>query len=100
MLHVPYALSYFYGHTWYCISDEDYNYYPRWNPSVFFEITDAHLSRYWIFSFQSDDKTQKEPFIGFPEWANDEYYYSRLIDGDHSEREIFQEYKKCRKKVL
>ena len=91
--YVVYALSYFYGHIWYCICEEDYTYYPMWNPDVFFEISDGHLSRYWIFSFRNDAKNQRRPFFSFPEWANDKHYYNGLTDGDQPERDLFKNYK-------
>jgi hypothetical protein len=52
------------------------------------------LSKYWIFSFQEDAENIKRPFLGFPEWANSNCFYTDLIEGEEEAWEIFLGYKK------
>ena len=76
--YVVYAISEFYLNPRYCIADEFYSSYPMWIPMNFFEIVDPRPSRYWIFSFKND-KPKIRFFLGFPEWANDEYFYNNIV---------------------
>lgn len=92
--YMVYAVYEVYDTTWFCIDDEQFR-LPRWHPKFFFEIDDQRLSKYWILSFQGNSKNIMKPFLGFPEWANNEYFYVELIDGD-GEREsydVFHKYK-------
>ena len=90
--YVVYAISEYYDNIWYCICDESYSYYPMWIPFPFFEISDNHLSRYWIFSFKQD-KPKNRPFFGFPEWALEQVFYDNLTDGADREVALFKAYK-------
>lgn len=91
-----YAISEFYGFIWFCILDRNSDTSPMWYPSVFFEIIDSRLSRYWIFSFfENSLKKGKRPFFGFPEWAVNIEFYSDLVEGESEEIELFQRYRKA-----
>jgi hypothetical protein len=92
--YIVYSVGALYGFVWYCICDESYIFYPMWNPEMLFEIIDKRLSRYWVFSLD-DGKDKKIPFLRFPEWANNPYFYEELIDGDSSDANaiIFSKYK-------
>jgi hypothetical protein len=90
-----YALGEIEGNVWYCICDESYFLYPMWNPYPLFEISDNRLSRYWVFSFDEDNK-KKAPFLSFPEWAKDShYFYTQLVEGNNRDQNavIFKSYK-------
>jgi uncharacterized C2H2 Zn-finger protein len=92
--YIVYAVWIYLGYIWYCICDEDKTFYPMWNPSMLFEITDNRLSRYWIFSLD-EDNDKRAPFLSFPEWANDPYFYEELVDGNSIDINavIFKKYK-------
>jgi hypothetical protein len=92
--YVVYALRVYLGHIWYCICDEGCDFYPIWNPSMLFELTDSRLSRYWVFSFD-EENNRKVPYLSFPEWANDPYFYTELVDGNatNTHAVIFKKYK-------
>ncbi len=97
--YVVYALSEFYKNIWYCIYDEYCTSYPMWTPSQFFELTDNHLSRHWVFSLKKDSSTTDVAqedlrlFFGFPEWATELGFYDRLTDGEEKEVALFKTYK-------
>lgn len=87
-----YSLSEFYGYVWYCILDDGPE-FPMWNPSMFFEISDPRLSRYWIYSLQKNYQNNVVPFFSFPEWIKNDYFYDSLTDGEDKEVEVFKNYK-------
>lgn len=91
-----YAITLFRGYVWYYICDEDYSYYPVWNPSPLFEVVDGKLSKFWRFNFIKEHPHYigSETIFAFEEWANDPYsYYDKLTDGDEAEVSIFKRYK-------
>lgn len=92
--YVVYAIWIYLGYIWYCICDEDKTFYPIWNPSMLFEVSDNRLSRYWIFTIDKDDD-KKAPFLSFPEWASDMNFYEDLVDGNSDDKSaiIFKKYK-------
>jgi hypothetical protein len=92
--YIVYALWIYVGYIWYCISDEDKTFYPMWNPSTLFEITDNRLSRFWVFGID-EDNNRKVPFLSFPEWVNDSCFYEDLVDGNSNDPKaiIFSKYK-------
>jgi len=93
--YIVYALSEFFNDVWFCICDENHiNSFPMWRPSMFFEVTDSRLSRYWVFSFQEDSNNKKRPFFSYSEWANNDFYYDSLTEDEDIEVEIFETYKK------
>jgi hypothetical protein len=89
-----YGFTIFLGHVWYYLSDEHFTYYPRWNPSPLFEVTDGRLSKYWVFGYDREIAGGGRMIVAFPEWANDPYYYDALSDGEKDAVEIFLKYKK------
>lgn len=96
--YLVYATSIYFGYVWYCICFEDTDFYPHWAPSMLFEVTDNRLSRYWIFGLceaYKDAGIKKVPFLSFPEWTNDIYFYEDLIDEGYDDPNtvIFNKYK-------
>jgi hypothetical protein len=89
--YVVYALNVFKKYTWYCICEES-DFYPMWNPCVLFDIIDTRLSRFWIVGCDEDNM----PFLSFPEWVNDAYFYGELIENnsDDINAVVFRKYKK------
>lgn len=89
-----YAIGQINGYIWYCISDEDFISYPKWNPSPLFEITDDRVSQYWVFAFERSEG-KMAPIITFAKWAQNKDFYSDLVEakqGDPADL-IFKEYK-------
>lgn len=84
------------GYLWYFICDESYFYFPRSHPSMYFEVSDSRMSRFWIFGLEEDEyKERMVPILSFPEWVNDRYFYGELVeDGPNDPNtEIFDKYK-------
>jgi len=90
--YVVYGFTIFLGHVWFYICDEDYTYYPIWNPSVLFKIVDPRLSTYWEFGFYKLPGGQT-PIIAFKEWTENPFFYDKLTDGDASMVGIFKHYR-------
>ena len=91
--YVVYGMTLHLGYIWYYIADEDYSYYPIWNPSPFFQILDGRLSRFWVYSYMKEENADQSVMIAFSKWANDSDFYEKLTDGDKKEIEIFKAYK-------
>jgi hypothetical protein len=91
-----YAITLFLGYVWYFICDEDYVYYPIWNPSPLFEVVDGRLSKYWRYNFIKGNLpvAKSRSIFAFEEWAKNPYrYYDNLTNGNESEVAIFKRYK-------
>jgi hypothetical protein len=91
-----YALTLFLNYVWYYICDEDYVYYPVWNPSPLFEVADGRLSKYWKYNFfRATSRWPKNKTIfSFEEWAANPYqYYDNLTNEEEAEVAIFKRYK-------
>lgn len=79
---------------WYCIYDDNTDYYPMWRPSFLFEVSDNRLSRYWVFSIE-EMEGNKKTLLSFPEWSNDHYYYGKLVEGESNDpiAHVFKNYR-------
>jgi hypothetical protein len=92
--YVVYGMRLFSGYIWYYLSNHYHSYYPRSYPSPLFEVTDGQLSRYWLYSFSKGENSSNTRTIWtYPEWAENEYYYDLLTDGETKEVRIFEKYK-------
>lgn len=63
-------------------------------PIEFFAVTNSIFPANWIVGTDPDQTGDFEIRISFPEWANDEGFFERLLDGDEGAREIYEEQKK------
>jgi hypothetical protein len=82
------------GHAWYYICDEDFVYYPIWNPASLFEITDSSIPNFWRAGFRKPRYGEEERFLlSFPEWVEDEFFYDKLTEGSAEEFRIFNRYR-------
>ena len=89
-----YALVFYSGYVWYCICPMPSDKIPFWYPSPLFVTLDNRMSRYWVYSTNTDEyATPIRGLITFPEWANDPSYYDYLVDREKIEVEIFKKYK-------
>jgi hypothetical protein len=89
-----YAFTVLFGYIWYFICDENYSFYPVWNPSPLFIIVDHRLSRFWeLNSFIGGSAVETQTIVAFPEWAKDRLFYDRLTNGDMEAVRIFHHYK-------
>lgn len=83
------------GHTWYYICDEDFAYYPIWNPASLFEISDSSVPSFWRVGFRKARYGEEEErfLLSFPEWVNDDLFYDKLTEGNDEEVRIFDRYR-------
>lgn len=91
--YLVYAITEFYGYTWFCICEDSFIYFPRYLPFPLFEISDQRLSRYWVFGLQENGFKEIVPCIAYPEWVNEKYYYYDLVEGEKREKSKFSKYK-------
>lgn len=93
--YIVYAMTMYYGSLWYYICDEEYTYYPIWNPCHLFTLTDARIPSCWTLGFRPSSKPDipDEPVFAFPEWSSDPLYYDRLTEGNESAIQVFRKYK-------
>lgn len=92
--YVVYGITCNLGHLWYYICDEDYTYYPVWNPSPLFRIVDNRLSSFWRIGIYSVGSTKLAmPIIAFEEWVNNPVFYDQLTDGEEEAVVVFKKYK-------
>ncbi len=86
-----YGLLFEKGLVFYLINDEGWGeLYPSWNPAPLFKVTKNQLSKYWIFSEYTNKKFENRTFIIFKEWAEDEYFYTGLVDGEEKEKKVWR----------
>jgi hypothetical protein len=92
--YVVYGLTFNLGNVWYYICDEDYTYYPIWNPSPLFRIVDGRVSSFWRLGLYSVGSSRLAMAImSFEEWVNDPLFYDKLTDGDEIAVAVFRRYK-------
>jgi len=93
-----YGIAFVNNCMWYFIAEDIFGKgrnFPMWYPAELFVITSNELSKTWVINkVDIDGKGDLIPFISFPEWANDDEYYGRLVDGDKEDYETFMKYKK------
>lgn len=65
----------------------------------YFEVLDNRLSQFFVLGSSStknhmnDPNAKQVPFISFKEWADDKYFFEKLVDGDKETQNIFNQYK-------
>ena len=85
-------------YPWYFIADDRYKWptYPFPYAAAFFIETDVRVSSCWTVGFcGANVKVEglREVLFTFKEWASDEMFFERLIDGNKRYIEIFRKYK-------
>jgi hypothetical protein len=94
--YVVYGLTVHRDFAWYYICDDEFTYFPVWNPSPLFEIVDHRVSKYWEINYSPDGRGESDTgfILAYPEWARDPYYYEHLSDDRAQEVQTFRKYKK------
>lgn len=64
-------------------------YYPYPFPLEFFAVVDASLPAVWNIKFEESGNGLRFKRLAFAEWAEDEVFYERLIDGDPATVEVY-----------
>jgi hypothetical protein len=60
-------------------------------PIELFEIDDPAIPAGWCVGFESQGSGLMIKRISFPTWANDDSFYEKLVDGDTSAIESYEE---------
>jgi hypothetical protein len=66
--------------------------FPSPFPLELFEIVDSVICENWVTSRMSDSTTGKDFVFSFKEWALDETFYERLLDGDPECTAVYEKY--------
>ncbi len=69
------------------------NNYPYPYPLEMFDVIEPSLPTNWCLSFEQQPLGLVITRISFPEWANDEHFYERLVDGDKAAIAIYKNHK-------
>src|SRR6266481_3288142 len=65
--YVVYGLTVYRSFLWYYLCDEEFTYFPIWNPSPLFEIVDHRVSKYWEVNYSPDGR-DTTIIVAYPEW--------------------------------
>jgi hypothetical protein len=79
----------FLGIAWYYILDDDDHPWPVWSPSTLFDIEDGALPAGWRVGNIRFSPEEQYTILSFPEWADDYYFYERLLERDSAAIDIF-----------
>ena len=95
-----YGIVTFKRFQWYLVCEDYYDgvniCYPMWIFSQCFKILDGRISKFWEVSEDTDVYSYNERTIkfGFKELVLDQYFYSKIIEGEEKEVRIFSTIKK------
>jgi hypothetical protein len=83
--YVVYAITVVKDAFWYYLLDEHDLPYPVWYPSPLFQVSDGSIPAHWVVNYVSNDASPDRTgtsLITFKEWANDPFFYERLVEGE------------------
>ena len=66
--------------------------FPSPYPIELFEIADSYISEDWVANSMSNSTEEKYIVFSFKEWALDETFYERLVEGDLECTAIYEKY--------
>jgi len=78
----------------YSVHSDPYSRFPRWYPSMLFEMIDGQLPSCWRYAPEPDPESGLPSFLMvFPEWASDRSFYWNLVDGELTHQDLWQRYR-------
>lgn len=77
------------GIPWYYLHDDDDLSWPVWYPGNLFNVVDGSLPPSWVYGYVRISRDSQFSLISFPEWAEDRFFYERLVDGDAATEDIY-----------
>lgn len=86
-----FAVTIFLGLAWYYILDDDGNSWPTWIPAPLFDVIDGGLPASWKIGYFKFSRENQYPILSFPEWADDQTFYERLVDGEATATQVFND---------
>ncbi len=96
-VYTVYGITFWDNTPFFYICDGEYDDYPTPEYSGLFEIVDERLSKYFLLSSVLLEDNQANTSLVFNEWAKNQYFYEKLLDGEENEVAIFEKYKKLLK---
>ena len=83
-----YGVVFWDNHPWFYLCTDDLD-YPTPYSSVFFDVIDNRLSKYWVMSTTIGSDGDFQTSLTIEPWASDRFFYERLIDGDNVAIDMF-----------
>ncbi len=77
------------GGWWVYLDTDPYRGYPYPFPLEFFSVVDASLPAAWNVKFEEGEMGLRFKRLAFAEWAEDDVFYERLVDGDPATVEVY-----------
>ena len=84
------------GGIWIYLNTVDESEHPYPYPLEMFDVIDSALSANWCVNFEQLSSGKALKRISFPEWANDDCFYEKLVDGDKTAMAIYELEKKSK----
>lgn len=78
------------GGLWLFLHTVESNDYPYPYPAEKFEFIDTSIPSGWSIKLEKCESGLIIKRISFPEWADDDYFYEKLVDGDSEVIAIYQ----------
>ncbi|MCI5211035.1 MAG: hypothetical protein D3910_20125 [Candidatus Electrothrix sp. ATG2] len=92
--YVVLGITYKNGYPMYFVCDERFSYYPMAYVFSAFDVYDSRISKYWRYAVSLNEKTKSiYSRLVFPQWADDDFYYDRLVDNNKEDVDLFLAYK-------
>ena len=88
--YVVQAIGYFRGGVFYYLHSVEVSEFPYPYVAEFFEVVDSSLPANWEVSFRVEDGKKRFKRLTFSEWANDDFFYEKLIDDDDQSIALYQ----------
>lgn len=88
-----YGVVFWDNSPWYYLCSEEDDEYPTPYAADFFHVTDKRLSKYWTLSTTDQGLGEILSSLVINDWANDPYFYERLIENDVDIMELFDKYR-------
>ena len=92
--YVVYGMTLISNYIHYYINDPSGISYPWEYPGFLFEVVDGRFSKYWNFRFFYEPEPLRYDTIwAYSEWAQDNFHYGSLVDGDENAMQIYRKHK-------
>lgn len=79
------------GGFWFFIHSIPQNDYPFPYPAEYFEVIDATIPTGWSIKCMQEGDGTVVKRLSFDEWANDDGFYERLVEGENESINVFRQ---------
>ena len=91
--YIVYGIHFWDNHPFYFLCDSPTDTYPVPHYAGFFEIIDDKLSCGWKLVHQVEKEGYSNTALLYKKWAEDQMFYTNLVEGNEEEIAIFKQYK-------